>query len=518
MQNSLSLPSYSTALDEPQSFIERWSTSFVFVLMSIPVLGAFFFIGQSLRLDESQSLWQVSRSLSGILTLVAGDVHVPLYHVLLHYWRMAFGESVTIARLFSLFFFVLSVPALYLLGSRAYNKRTGLLVAFLFAISPFMNWYASEIRMYTLFVFLTIMSQYFFIRIMQEERPRLATWASYTLIAILGVFTHYFFFLSLIAQAVYFFLRHRIFPKYTLRLFIGSGIVVALAIAPWVWYVLFRGVVGFQEPSLVAPSFVDLFSTFSQFLFGFQSDALNTIFLSLWPIAVILGLVALRRSVRFLPQTEYFIVSILLSFGLTFFGSHLFAPIFVSRYLIFTIPAFYLIVASLFSTYTKGFRRVIQGALVTLMLVTFGIQVTSPNTPVKEEYRGATEYLSMHATAQDAIIVSAPFTIYPVQYYYRGPSPIKTLPEWDQYAYGPIPTFNHAALPDMVAKTTADYQNVYLVLSYNQGYEADIKQYFDSHYERLNARTFSNDLSVYVYRLRYNTVLSAIPTAVTRTN
>jgi hypothetical protein len=56
-------------------------------------LAYFFFFNQSLRLDESQSLWQSGRSAADILTIVAQDVHVPLYHELLHFWRICCGRQ-----------------------------------------------------------------------------------------------------------------------------------------------------------------------------------------------------------------------------------------------------------------------------------------------------------------------------------------------------------------------------------------------------------------------------------------
>src|SRR6185437_16580532 len=122
------------------------------ILMCIPVaLSVFFFAGQSLRLDEAQSLWQSGRSVGYIFTLVAQDVHVPLYHLLLHFWRIAFGDTITSARLMSLAFYIASIPALYMLGKLAYNRRVGLFATFLFSILFFMNRSANEIRMYTLF-------------------------------------------------------------------------------------------------------------------------------------------------------------------------------------------------------------------------------------------------------------------------------------------------------------------------------------------------------------------------------
>ncbi len=480
----------------------------------IPVaLSYFFFMGQSLRLDESQSLWQVSRQVLEIFTIVAGDVHVPLYHLLLHFWILYLGNTVPLARILSLLFYLASIPALYMVGKLAYGRTVGLFTAFLFSISPFMNWYGNEIRMYTLFTFFVILNQYFFIRIFKDTVPSEQVWVGYIATAVAGIFSHYFFFLSLAAQATFYFLRQDLFPKGSLKRFAFAVVVVVGAVAPWGWYVFHLGQAGFEEPALVAPTSVNLFSAFSQFLFGFQNDNINTFVLSLWPIAVIFGLFTLRRSYRMMPETAYFLTTIIVSFAIAFFGSFIIAPVFVSRYLIFTVPSLYLLLASLFSNYEPRFASVARYSLAVLMLVTLGIEIASPTTPVKENYEGAAEYLNAHTTAQDAIILSAPFTVYPVQYYYRGPSSISTLPVWNQYAYGPIPAFSEGTLGSQILQTTSGDQNVYLLLSYDQGYEGSIKNYFDTHYQRIYQETFSPDLNLYVYRLRYDTAVSEAATA-----
>lgn len=490
--------------------LEEWAAPLVIAISIIPVALSFFLINASIRLDEAQSLWQVSRDVGGILMVVAGDVHVPLYHVLLHYWLVAFGNSVPVARLLSLLFYVLSIPAVYALGKRAYSVRVGIVAALLYSISPFMNWYGNEIRMYTLFAFLTILNQYFFLRLWKDRPVTRSSWLGYGFTALLGVFSHYFFFLNLFAQAVFFLSRKSLFPEGSLRRFLSIAVLIATAFAPWITYEFIRGVVAFQAPILPHPSTVDLFATFSEFFFGFQGDAINTVFLSLWPVAAAIAVIGMTRSRGLTPQTEYLILTLLIAFGTAFIGSYILTPVYVSRYLIFTIPALYLVLIRLFERYRPSVRFLAEGTLIVLMLITLGMEVTEPAIPVKERYAEASAYLTDHATAQDVVLLSAPFTIYPIQYYYRGPAPISTLPIWNQFAYGAIPAFNPATLPQDVASSTHNYQNAYLLLSYDQGYESEIKQYFDSHYQRLSETYFSNDLTLYVYRLRYNTTRSAI--------
>ena len=75
-----------------------------------------FTMKESLRLDEAQSIWQTSHSLLGTLEIVAQDVHMPMYHILLHYWMIIFGSGVEAVRSMSLLFFIGCIPVLYLLA------------------------------------------------------------------------------------------------------------------------------------------------------------------------------------------------------------------------------------------------------------------------------------------------------------------------------------------------------------------------------------------------------------------
>jgi hypothetical protein len=475
--------------------------SLMFMMLFCTAVSLFFFSNQSLRLDEAQSLWQSGRAPGDILRVIGQDVHVPLYHTVLHFWRLFAGDTVFFARILSLIFYLAGIPLIYTVGKLAYSRKVGLFAALLFACSPFMNWYGSEVRMYTLFTLLVIANQYFFLRIMLRKESD-HVWIGYAATALLGVYTHYFFFLNLGSQILFFLLRRRLFSPHALRNFLTIGVLTGAAFVPWVWYVWSLGTVSYQDPLLPTPTTVNLFSTFSQFLFGFQSDHINTFFLSLWPVGLILGFLTLRKNARLSPQTEYLMLSVLVAVFVAFALSFI-VPVFVSRYLIFTIPALYLLFASMADVYTAKVALWVRWAIVVFMLVTLVGEAVNTSTPVKEEYRGAVVYLNAHSNPQDVVIVSAPFTIYPVEYYYRGSAPLATLPVWDRYSFGPIPAFAEEKLPSEVSSLTNNHQNLWLLLSYDQGYEEKIRLYFDEHYERISANTFSPNLTLYEYKLRY---------------
>jgi mannosyltransferase len=222
------------------------------LMLFVTVLAIFVFSQQSLRLDEAQSLWQTSHTPSKILNIIAQDVHVPFYHVILHFWQLFLGNSVGTGRALSYIFFLLSIPAMYFLGKRAFGKSLALFAAVLFSISPFMNWYGTEIRMYSLFTLLTILSQYFFLGIFKtREYEASESWVGYFVVNLFGVFTHYFFWLVLLVQALFYFAYRDLFPRGSLKKFIIIAVLLVLIFSPWIGYVQYLDKVGNSSPLLL---------------------------------------------------------------------------------------------------------------------------------------------------------------------------------------------------------------------------------------------------------------------------
>jgi mannosyltransferase len=471
------------------------------LMLGVALLSVFFLSKQSLRLDESQSMWQSSHTTARIFYIVAQDVHVPLYHMMLHFWQAILGNDVAVARYLSLIFSVLTIPAVYKLGRYAYGQRVGLFASLMISLSPFLNWYANEVRMYSLLTFLTVMNQYFFLRLMRH--PERNAWIGYTVTALLGMYTHYFFFMVFVVQLVFLVINRHLYNKKTRWHFFLVGAFLIACFTPWIWYVLHLGSANNTRPLLITPTSTDVFNTFSQFLFGFQNEIINTAIISLWPLLVLVGFFSLRKNRQVSPQNSYFFLSASLPIILTFVLSVTVQPLFLSRYLILAIPSLYLFIAWLFYTYPTNLSVTLRSILIIGMACTLGIQTISSTTPVKENYLEASQYLTQNAKPQDIIILSAPFTVYPVEYYYHGTAAIETLPQWDRFVAGPIPPFSAQGLPGEVNAIKKDHRLAWLLLSYNQGYESKVKDYFDNHFERIDKRNFSLDLNLYVYKLRY---------------
>lgn len=483
-------------------------TAALVALMACAVyFGVTVFAKTSMRLDEAQSLFQTNRDMAGMLHLVGQDVHVPLYHTLLHYWQILFGNDIYTARMMSLVFFVSLIPAVFILTTYIYNRSVGLFAALLVAISPFLNWYGSEARMYSLLALLTVIHYYVFLKIYREGKSW--HWVAFTVTAILGIYTHYFFAFVLLTEVVFYFIHRKEFASQkAFRKFLLAGAFVIASIAPWLYYVRQLGTASNTQPNLGEPTSIDLFNTYSQFIFGFQVDSLNTIIVSLWPIIVLLAFFGLQRNKKITKETIFFVLAATIPVIAAFAISITVRPFYQSRYLIVSLPALLIFISWFVSIYPRMVATLLRIAIVALTIFLFAIQVTSPDTPVKENYKGAVGYLNKNATARDVIIVSAPFTIYPTEYYYQGSAKVTTQPIWNRFEQGSVPGFDAKRLPDEVKQNTDAYQTAWLMLSFDQGYNDKIKQYYDTHFERTSQKEFSKDLWIYSYKVRYDKPLT----------
>jgi mannosyltransferase len=109
----------------------------------------FLFIGrQSFWEDEGASWYFTHGSLGGLAHAVwRNDPNMTLYYALLHLWlHTGLGDSEAAIRALSAIFAVLTLPLIYLLGSRLFGPWSGAVAAVLFASNSFVVEYAQLAR------------------------------------------------------------------------------------------------------------------------------------------------------------------------------------------------------------------------------------------------------------------------------------------------------------------------------------------------------------------------------------
>ncbi|MGI8491458.1 MAG: glycosyltransferase family 39 protein, partial [Acidimicrobiales bacterium] len=115
-------------------------------------------IARGYGVDEGISVGIASHPLHQIPALLRQDGSPPLFYALLHVWIALFGRSEVSTHTLVLGISVLVVPASWWAARRVFGPDAGLAAAALAATSPFLGWYSTETRMYTLVCLLSILA------------------------------------------------------------------------------------------------------------------------------------------------------------------------------------------------------------------------------------------------------------------------------------------------------------------------------------------------------------------------
>jgi mannosyltransferase len=145
---------------------------------------------QSVWLDEAMTVGIVGRGLGGMLShLSSTQTTPPLYFTLVWAWTRAFGHGVVAFRAFSALMGTLTIPLLYVAGSR-FTRAVGVWAAAFGAVSAELFYYSQEARPYSLFILLSVAALVVWQSALRDPRPRtLALWSALSILALL---THYF--------------------------------------------------------------------------------------------------------------------------------------------------------------------------------------------------------------------------------------------------------------------------------------------------------------------------------------
>jgi uncharacterized membrane protein len=195
-----------------------------------------------LTFDEMVSADLAQKSLTEVLYYSQWETHPPLYYLVLDMWGHIFGQFERSWRALSLLISMSSLVAIYFLAKELFGKRVGLIAMFLFSISVFFNFYGLWLRMYSLAILLSILSFYFFLKIINNENKKKIWITLYVIVTAVNLYTHLFSLFVLLAQASYVAilkLRRSINREKTIQLLICIGINI-LIFLPWLIFGFLR--------------------------------------------------------------------------------------------------------------------------------------------------------------------------------------------------------------------------------------------------------------------------------------
>ncbi|MCU4183600.1 glycosyltransferase family 39 protein [Acidiferrimicrobium sp. IK] len=183
--------------ERPRQWLERlpeapWGSRWdVRIVAALTVLAAVLRVpnlGRSYWVDEGISIGIASHPIGQIPGLLRRDGSPPLFYYLLHYWLQWFGSSPVATHTLALVISLGVVFAAWWAGRTLFGRAAGLAAAGLAATSPFLNWYGTETRMYTLVCGLGCVAVAFVVRALRYRRLVDAAGAVVTYSALL--YTH----------------------------------------------------------------------------------------------------------------------------------------------------------------------------------------------------------------------------------------------------------------------------------------------------------------------------------------
>lgn len=495
----------------------RWG-GLALIVLGGTTLRLYNLAGRSLYGDELYSITRASLPLPKLLTVpLSLDSHPPLYYFFLHYWIEAFGDSTFAVRSLTVVFASATLVGLYLLGTKLYDDRVGLLAALLYGLSTFYIHFGRVARMYSLLTLLTVLSWYAFVRL---GRGRTRDSVYYLLLSGMLVYTHVYALFVVLAQNAYVALSETR-NGVSLRRWTAIQAVLGGLAAPWLLLLLGRVFsLSGQNAGLVnwipkPDGFRSIIRSLSRFV-GFPvhypflqgtpdapfAGSLNPWGLS-WVLAALLLSVfiacAILAVVKFKSGRGYEIADLKQGSQLSllflspvlvpFVISYVVTPIYWTRY---TIPAsigFVLLVAKGITNIDSSvLRRGVLGFLVISSLFFAGVYYSQSSV---EDWEGSAACLNAGAEDDD-LVAYQPKWIQPRLGYY----------ETDDFAKETLPPSDSMTEQELAAlrEHTSNYDEIWL-LRYHPG---ESPQTDDRVFTTLNASygnvTRAHDGAFSVYR------------------
>ncbi len=416
----------------------RYNTIIDPYLLVILLLSAFVRLyhlnGQSIWLDEAYAIKFAELKLSQIYFL--HDNTPPLYNAILHWWIQLFGTSEFSVRLPSAILGVLSVFMMYKIGSVLFHVEVGRLSALLMAISVFHIDYSQEARTYSLSVFLALLSMYCFIEAIKKTSNKNVI--GYVLSSILLLYSHIYGLFIIIAQNTYFavlFFLSKEDKRCNSRSWILIQCLLIVLFLPWI-SIFVHQIQAVQKGFWIAmPCIHTIYESF--YSYSSYSKSLMLVFVILaisstmfietrrgslhWE-CIFESLEGYQWEIRLLNSSKvcFLLVWLIAPIIIPFVISLFLQPIYLIKYTIVALPAFFFLVAKgVSNVHNRYIKSLLVIGITTLSLIHVWQYCTNIN---KDQWRNVAQYVDTHFRSGDVLIFKESFCIIPFNYYSRNDS------------------------------------------------------------------------------------------------
>lgn len=438
--------------------------------------------------DEVYS-WNLSLDTpKDIIAIASGDIHPPLFYIVLKAWTNMFSDSVFSMRMLSTLLSMLSMLFLFnICREIKITEKRIIFVLILYAVSPLNIYYSQEVRMQSLNLFLTIGSTFFFLRFLNSKKNTHGIlWA---LFAALSLYTHYFALLILFSQVIILVVKY-LLKEIDLNLtkagFVYSLIPIAF-FSPWIPTFLNQTSQG--QPWRVGQSITQISENylvfFKEIFFSYYWNYENkgvitgtTVFSFILIIFLIVSIIIYykKSDKKKLAIIILFVVPSLIAMLISFRQSIIF-----SRYLSIIVP--YLFILCTFFIFRIHKKYISYPLIIILIGVSgFGLTINYDNGYKNNDYRKIESYIEKNFSSNDRLIVEPHY--FGWIFKYDNLQKKTTLPPPD------ILGWNLQMQIDSLFKRS-DFNNVWFVLDYASMVKAD----YDSVAVKMSLKGFKADAS-----------------------
>jgi uncharacterized membrane protein len=357
----------------------------------------------------------------------------PLHPLLLMAWIKPFGSGDLAARALSTALGIATVAAVYATARTAFGETTARWSAWLCGICPTLVYFSREVRMYSLLVFLTVLSWWLFLSFRTS-----AGWAraiAYALLLAAIVYTQPLGLFMLAAHvAAYVAVRGSL--KLSTGRWISAVAMTCLLIAPWI------GNYFDHPPDYPLPRYP------LKYLIAVPIEYIGGNALTLIPLAALIahgllawrdGRLTLREPAEAIALLCWFAVPIVAMYLYSQVGHPIFGP---SRYNLFVAPAYLMFVARGLAAMPRPAR--FAAAAIMLLLTIQNLASVTYAPGVKADWRGLARWI-LASDGQPATVVVVPHdplfprTQYEAARYYLEPDVAVELDLGESAAHEPDP-------------------------------------------------------------------------------
>ena len=334
------------------------STLFIgllFLVLNLITKGLYL-SGSPISMDEPFSIFNAQKPLGEMLAYLKNFNNPPLHEIILHFWIKIGGIGPEWVRTPALIFASITSIFVFLIGKRR-DTQSGIVAALLYSISTIHIAFSHDARAYPLFVLLSTVSTYLFLKLLEKDTSR--KWIFLGLVNITLIYNHYFGFFVLLPQLLWAVSKIKSQP-YLFKKYAITGAVIAVCYLPMFSVVYHQFINSASSGTWVQiPGIEALYDNIRKFA---NAPVTAVIFLVLLVTALIASYL---RKDKPSNLVQFLIMCFLLPYLLMYLVSYS-VPMFLPRYLMFTsIPMYILVAISIsYLTVLKKYKIAMASVLV----------------------------------------------------------------------------------------------------------------------------------------------------------